>query len=373
MDSNLLGGLSPARFMRRHWQKKPLRVDAAVPDAAGIIDRGELMRLAMQPETESRLIRRQGRRWQVSHGPFRRADFARLPTRHWTLLVQGVDLWLPRGRALLDRFAFIPHARLDDLMVSYAPPGGGVGPHFDSYDVFLLQGAGRRRWQVSRQRDLTLVEDAPLKILRSFSPEQEWTLDTGDMLYLPPRYAHDGVAVEDCLTLSVGFRAPSAQDLCSSFLDFLQERLAAEEVYADPGLKATRQPGRIPPAMAAELLRMLSQLQTPRSELLRFIGEELSTPKPRVVFSAPQRPLGKASFARRVARQGVQLAAATILLYDGDAFYINGEHAAAPAAARRWLRRFADRRHSAAGHPPAAALELLHPWYRAGYLAPVAA
>lgn len=373
MKSNLLGGLTPAQFMRRHWQKKPLLARAALPAATAVIDHGELMRLAMQPETESRLIRREGKRWQVSHGPFRRADLARLPARNWTLLVQGVDLWLPRGRELLDQFAFIPHARLDDLMVSYAPPGGGVGPHFDSYDVFLLQGAGRRRWQVSRQRDLTLVENAPLKILRHFTPQQEWTLDAGDMLYLPPRYAHDGVALNDCLTLSIGFRAPSAQDICARFLDFLQERLNTDEIYADPGLKATRHPGRIPAGMSTGLINMLDQLSSPHSELLRFVGEELSTPKPQVVFSAPVRPLGAASFARRLQTQGLTLAAATILLYDATAFYINGERVAAPAAARSWLRKLADRRRCAAGKPPAAALELLYAWYRAGYLAPAPA
>jgi 50S ribosomal protein L16 3-hydroxylase len=365
--------MTPTRFMRRHWQKRPLLVRDALPQAAAIVDRGELLRLAALPEVESRLILREGRHWRLRHGPFRRADFARLPRRNWTLLVQGVDLWLPAGRELLDRFAFIPHARLDDLMVSYAPPGGGVGPHFDSYDVFLLQGAGRRRWQVGRQRDLALVEDAPVRILRDFQPRREWVLDAGDLLYLPPRWAHDGVALDDCLTLSIGFRAPSAQDLCARFLDFLQERLDADETYADPGLKATRRPGRIPPALSAGLLRMLRHLQAPRAELLRFVGEELSMPKPQVVFRAPARPLGAAAFARQAGAQGLQLAAATILLYDAAAFYINGERVVAPAAARGWLRRLADRRRSGAGHVPAAAAALLYAWYRAGYLEPVAA
>jgi 50S ribosomal protein L16 3-hydroxylase len=373
MHPLLLDGLSPAQFMHRHWQTRPLLARNAVAGAGAIVSRDELQRLATLPEVESRLILRQGRRWQLRHGPFRPADFRRLPRRNWTLLVQGVDLFLPRGRELLDAFDFIPHARLDDLMVSYAAPGGGVGPHFDSYDVFLLQGEGRRRWRVSRQRDLELVAGVPLKILSRFRPQKEWIVEAGDLLYLPPRYAHDGVALEDCLTLSVGFRAPSAQDLCARFLDFLHERLDVDETYADPGLSATRQPGRIPPTMGQTLIRMLRHLQAPRTELLRFIGEDLSTPKPQVVFRPPAHPLGKAGFSRSAAIRGVQLAAATILLYDGNAFYINGERITAAASARPWLQRLADRRRSSGGRIPAEALPLLHAWYRAGYLHPVSA
>jgi len=284
MHKKMLNGLSPAQFLRRHWQKKPLLARAGLPEFADLLNRKRLIELALLPEAESRLITRKGWQWTVRHGPFRRQDFAKLPDRDWTLLVQGVDLLLPRGRDLLGRFDFIPYARLDDLMVSYAPPGGGVGPHFDSYDVFLLQGEGRRRWQVSSQRDLTLVDGAPLKILRDFKPAQEWTLDAGDMLYLPPRYAHDGVAMSDCITLSVGFRAPSAQDLCARFLDFMQDNLDARGLYADPGLKPTRQPARIAPQMAKGLLKMLAQASSSRADMLRFIGEDLSTPKSQVVF-----------------------------------------------------------------------------------------
>ena len=373
MKTPLLGGLSAAQFMHCHWQTRPLLARSAVAQAETLINREELQRLAMLPEVESRLILRQGGRWQLRHGPFRSADFRRLPRRNWTLLVQGVDLWLPRGRELLDRFDFIPHARLDDLMVSFAAPGGGVGPHFDSYEVFLLQGSGRRCWQVSRQRDLELDGSAPLKILRRFRPQREWIVGAGDMLYLPPRYAHNGVALEDCLTLSIGFRAPTARDLCARFLEFLQERLDVDETYADPGLKATRQPGRIPQAMGAGLIRMLRHLHAPREEILRFVGEELSTPKPLVVFRPPPRPLAAASFARRAATRGLRLAAATILLYDDRAFYINGERVNVPAPARDWMRRLADRRCSRAGRLPAAAADTLHARYRAGYLEPIAA
>lgn len=371
MRNNFLNGLTPAQFLHRHWQKKPLLARASLPDFADLLNRKTLIELALLPEAESRLITRKGRAWTVRHGPFRRQDFNKLPDRDWTLLVQGVDLLLPRAREMLGRFDFIPYARLDDLMVSYAPPGGGVGPHFDSYDVFLLQGDGRRRWQISSQRDLTLVDGAPLKILREFKPTREWTLDAGDLLYLPPRYAHDGVALSDCITLSVGFRAPSAQDLCARFLDFMQDNLDAHGLYADPGLKPTRQPARIAPQMAKGLLKMLAQARWSRADMLRFIGEDLSTPKPQVVFAPPRRAMSLPVFNRAARLRGLQLSAASILLYDDKAFYMNGERCVPPAAAKLLLRRFADRRMLApASAIPAAAADVLYDWYRAGFVVP---
>ncbi len=371
MRSTLLNGLTPAQFLHRHWQKRPMLARGSLPEFADMLSRQSLIELALLPEAESRLIIRKGKRWSVHHGPFRRRDFTGLPQRDWTLLVQGVDLLLPRAKDLLSRFSFIPYARLDDLMVSYAPPGGGVGPHFDSYDVFLLQGEGRRRWQVSSQRDLALVDGAPLKILSRFRPTREWTLESGDMLYLPPRCAHDGVALSDCITLSVGFRAPSAQDLCSRFLDFLQDRLDATGRYADPGLKPARQPARITPQLASGMLKLLKQAQWCRADMLRFIGEDLSTPKAHVVFRPPQRPLSAAGFSRAASGRGLRLAPASILLYDDRGFYINGEHCEPPAPARRLLRRLADLRMLPPRVViPAAAAEVLYGWYRAGFLAP---
>lgn len=371
MRNKLLNGLTPAQFLHRHWQKRPLLARGSLPEFANLLDRQSLIDLALSPEAESRLVMRQGRQWTVRHGPFRRRDFTALPQRDWTLLVQGVDLLLPRAKDLLSKFSFIPYARLDDLMVSYAPPGGGVGPHFDSYDVFLLQGEGRRRWQVGNQRDLALVDGAPLKILSRFRPAREWTLEAGDLLYLPPRCAHDGVALSDCITLSVGFRAPSAQDLCSRFLDFLQDKLDASGLYADPGLKATRQPARIAPQLARGMLKLLQQARWNRSDMLRFLGEDLSTPKPHVVFRPPLRPLSAAGFAHAAAARGLCLAPASILLYDDRGFYINGEHCGLPVPARALLRRLADCRSlPPRAAVPATAAETLYAWYRAGYLAP---
>lgn len=371
MHKNMLNGLTADRFMRKHWQKSPLLCRGSLPEFAGALSKKDLIGLATLPEAESRLIQRAGRRWSVRHGPFSRRDFTALPDRDWTLLVQGVDLLLPRARELLDRFDFIPYARLDDLMVSYAPPGGGVGPHFDSYDVFLLQGEGSRRWRISSQRDLALVDNAPLKILRRFSAGREWILEPGDMLYLPPRCAHDGVALDHCITLSIGFRAPSAQDLCARFLDYLQDHLAASGGYADPDLRATRQPARIPRRLASRLAGMLRQVRWDRAAMLEFIGTDLSTPKPQVMFRPPQRPLSRNAFAKKLRLCGLRLSAATILLHDDRCLYINGEPCRAPRQCMTALRRLADRRCLPPGMQPGSdTLDILHAWYRAGYLSP---
>ena len=370
MRDTLLNGLTPAQFLRRHWQKKPLLARASLQQFASLATRRDLQDMAGSADTESRLIVRDGRHWQVTHGPFTRRDFARLPARNWTLLVQGVNHVLPQAAALLEPFAFIPHARFDDLMVSYAPPGGGVGPHFDSYDVFLLQGEGRRRWQISGQRDLTLVPDAPLKILHRFRASREWTLQAGDLLYLPPRHAHDGVALDECITYSIGFRAPSAQDLCSRFLDFLQDRLDVPGIYTDPQLRPTRHPAQIDRQLSSGMLRLLDGARWNRDDLQRFIGEDLSTPKSHVVYAPPRRALSLAAFRKTIAKEGLKLAPQSILLYDDAAFYINGERWTVAARARPRLRQFADRRMLLPATVPAAAMATLYAWYRSGYASP---
>ena len=232
-----LGGLTANQFLRRHWQKKPLLVRGAFPNFCDPLTKKEVLTLAKRDEAESRMIVRAGKQWQLHHGPFSRAkcgNFAWHRDDAWTVLVQDTQHFSWEAHALLANFRFIPHARVDDLMVSYAVPGAGVGPHFDSYDVFLLQGAGQRRWRISAQTDLSLRKDMPLKILARFKPEQEFLLETGDMLYLPPGYAHDGIAESECLTWSIGFRAPTAQDLAVAFLDSLRDEInkSLEAEYA---------------------------------------------------------------------------------------------------------------------------------------------
>ena len=221
----LLGNRTPAQFMRRYWQKKPLLIRQAIPDIEAPLSRDELFELADLDDVESRLITHFRNTWTLEHGPFAPDELPSVKKREWTLLVQGVNLHDDRAHALMNRFRFIPDARLDDLMISYATDGGGVGAHFDSYDVFLLQVHGKRRWRIGAQRDLSLKPGLPLKVLQHFEPEEEWVLEPGDMLYLPPHIAHDGVAEGECMTCSIGFRAPSTHELTGQFLYHLAERV----------------------------------------------------------------------------------------------------------------------------------------------------
>jgi 50S ribosomal protein L16 3-hydroxylase len=368
MTQQLLGGLSPARFLRDYGHRKPLLVRGALPQHAALVDRERLFALAGREDTQSRLVTRARGRWQVRHGPFSRRELERLPAAGWTLLVQGIEVALPAAHQLLEEFAFIPRARFDDLMASYAPPGGGVGPHFDSYDVFLLQGEGRRRWRVSAQRDLALVEGAPLRLLRRFRAQREWTLAPGDMLYLPPRYAHDGVAETRCVTYSIGFRAPSAQELAARFLEFLQDHLALPGQYADPGLAPARRPARIDGDMLRRFERLLSGVRWNAADVARFAGCYLTEPKPHLVFARPRRPLPARAFAAAVARRGVRLAAATLMLFHGRSVYNNGEACAPGARAAATLSRLADRRRLPPGPVAAETADWLYRWYRAGYI-----
>jgi len=363
--------LTPEQFMRRHWQKKPLLVRGALAEYADLVDTAALMRLAQRDDVASRLVMQSGRGWEVTHGPFTRAALRRLPARGWSLLVQGVDHVLPRAGALLREFGFLPYARLDDVMVSCAPPGGGVGPHFDSYDVFLLQGAGRRRWQASAQRDLALVPGAPLRILQRFHPRHEWTVEPGDLLYLPPRYAHDGVALSDCVTISIGFRAPSTAEITARFLDHLQDTLSPDGFYADPELRPVIHPARIGDDMVRKFSGMLRAIRWSESDVAEFAGRYLTEPKQHVVFNRPRRPLTRAAFSRAISRSGARLALNSAMLFHGRIFYVNGENHRASAATARLMRRLADERVL----PPAAdctdeGMDLLHAWYRAGYLMP---
>lgn len=356
-------------FLRDYWHKKPLLVRGAAPGFQGLIDRRGLLEAACREDVQSRLVLRRGRRWQVRSGPFRRRELAALPPRNWTLLVQELNHLLPAADRLMRAFSFVPLARLDDVMVSLAPVGGGVGPHFDSYDVFLLQGSGRRSWRVSAQRDLELEPDAPLRILRNFVPEQEWILEPGDMLYLPPSYAHDGVAVDECTTYSIGFRAPTAQEIAQAFLDHLHDTLALPGRYADPDLALQRHPAAIDARMTAQIAAMLRGIRWTQREVARFLGADLTEPKPHVFFSPPQSPLSRARFLAGAARAGVVLALKSRMLFDRGHVYLNGETFRPGRAAASVLRAFAN----SGLVPPGSILgaevaDLLYEWYRAGYV-----
>lgn len=368
----LLGGLTPQAFLRDYWQKRPLLVRQALPGFGNQLGPEDLQRLACREDAESRLVRLSRGQWRLDHGPFQAEELDQLPRRNWSLLVSGVNMLLPYGDRLLRAFGFLPHARLDDLMVSYAPDGGGVGPHFDSYDVFLLQGLGRRRWEISDQRDLDLVENAPLRILKRFEPTQSWELEPGDLLYLPPKYAHNGIALGPCMTWSIGFRAPKAGEICAAFLDYLQDRMGDSlELYADPDLTPPDHPAELTPMMLDRLAAMLQRIRWSSADIHDFLGRYLSEPKPEVFFEPPKRPIPLEQFAQSAMEHGLTLDARSRLLFiKGGLFFINGENVQAPKACDKVLMELADHRGIAARKLSASILPILYEWYGAGYLHP---
>lgn len=367
MKTNLLGGISPEEFLATYWQKKPLLVRQAIPQFQGAVSRDDLLDLACDDEAESRLIRIEKKRWHLQHGPFELADFPRRGP--WTVLVQGVNLFCDDTDRLLHSFDFIPAARLDDVMVSYATDGGGVGPHFDSYDVFLLQGMGRRRWQIGNQRDLTLIEGAPLRILKDFKPTEEFVLEPGDMLYLPPHYAHNGIAEGECMTWSIGARAPGVKELMSGFLEYLAENLELPGRYADRDLTRPRHRAEIDASMLTRIEAMGKKITWNRATLREFLGQYFTEPKAHVFFDSPARPLKAEAFEKKAQARGVRLHRKTQLLFSGAQFFINGETWSPPAADRKLLARLADARElaSIAGLSNETR-EIFHEWYRCGYL-----
>ena len=370
----LLGGRTTAAFMHRHWHKDALLVRCAMPNFSAFISRNDLLTLATRDDVASRLVQRARGRYTLHEGPFRIAELRRLPPRNWTLLVQGVNLQSDAADALLRRFAFIPFARLDDLMVSYAAPGGGVGPHADSYDVFLLQALGRRRWRYGRQDDLRLRSGAPLKLLARFTPQHDATLAPGDMLYLPPDVAHDGIAIDECMTCSIGFRAPLHQDLAQAFLDHLRDTLDVPGRYADPDLRPARAAAHIDAKMRRHVARMLAQIRWTPDDVARFVGRYLTEPRSEIAFTPGARAT-REQFRRRVVRAGVRLDRRTLLLYDDARCYLNGDDAPLPAIDRTALQRLADRRALTAKECAALSaqtIEMLHDWHRHGFLAGVA-
>ena len=351
--------------MRRHWQKKPLLVRQAIPQFAPPVLRKELFALAGEEGVESRLVQCVKGAWKLRHGPFSRRALPALQQPDWTLLVQGVDLHNDAVHGLLQQFRFVPEARLDDLMISYASDGGGVGPHFDSYDVFLLQAHGQRRWRIGRQKDLSLRDDIPLKVLARFEPEQEFVLEPGDMLYLPPRYAHDGVAEGECMTYSIGFRAPARAELAQELLVRLAEDAGDEDssprLSRDAQQEAVAQPGAIPAGLQGFAREALAKALAEPLVLERALGEYLSEPKPSVWFE-PGRP--------GVMLEGVRLDRKSRMMYDAHHVFINGESYRASGRDATLMRRLADERQLSARDLARAsddALELLSAWCDAGW------
>lgn len=378
----LLGGISPAEFMAKYWQKKPLLIRNAVPDFKPLLSRAELFELAEQEGVESRLIVSNGDKWAMSHGPMQRKSLPALKKQNWTLLVQGVDLHDAKVNALKNQFRFAPDARLDDLMISFATDGGGVGPHFDSYDVFLLQAFGTRRWRIGKQKDLTLQQGVPLKILSNFVAEREYELQPGDMLYLPPRYAHDGIAVGECMTYSIGFKVPKQADLARELLQRFADETQEEEdgadeegetqqttkpdvLYRDAGQAAVEHPAQIPAEMLEFARQAVAKALSDPDATARNLGEYLTEPKANVWFDEPEKEIVLTRGNR------VELSLRSQMLYDARHVFLNGESWRAAGNDAKLMRSLADQRFLEArelAKASDAAMSLLQEWMDAGWL-----
>ncbi len=362
----LLGGLTAQQFMRRHWQKTPLLVRQAIPDFAPPVLRPRLFELAGQEGVESRLAQNVNGSWSLRKGPVPRRSLPPLSRPNWTLLVQGVDLHDDAIHTLMSRFRFIPDARLDDLMISFATDGGGVGPHFDSYDVFLLQAHGQRRWRIGRQKDLRLRDDVPMKILADFQPEQDYVLDPGDMLYLPPGWAHDGIAQGQCMTYSVGFRVPERRELARELLPRLADEDGVDDLrrvlYRDAQQPAVQAPAEIPATLTAFARDALERALAEPLALERALGEVLTEPKPHVWFDP-----GQCTGLER----GIVLDRRTRMLFDSQHVFINGESYRASGRDAALVRKLANDRCLGTRElrkASADAMALLASWGDAGWL-----
>jgi 50S ribosomal protein L16 3-hydroxylase len=382
----LLGGLTPQEFMARYWQREPLLIRQAIPDYVPTLSIADLRELAKREEVESRLIWREDEQWNMKTGPFRRLPSARQPA--WTLLCQSVDLHDDATADLMRQFRFISDARLDDAMISIASDTGGVGPHFDSYDVFLLQAHGQRRWRISRQQDLSLEPGLPLKILRHFAVEEEYVLEPGDMLYLPPHVAHDGIAIGDCMTISIGFRAPTQAGLACGMLDAATDQVMANlgdlgglyalpvipgpvlsETYGDAGTSATCQPAAIPQSLLQAALAAVKRVDFSEALATRFLGISLTELSPNSLFEASCDE--DFALAEVLPDGKLALDRCTRMMYRDGALFINGEVATVPASTP--MRRLADERElqldaATAAQLDAEALGTLESWVHEGWV-----
>jgi 50S ribosomal protein L16 3-hydroxylase len=349
----LLNNLTPAQFLAEYWQKKPLLIRQAIPNFKSFLSPDDLVSLAIDDDAEARLITNKNGLWKVKSNPLDERDFGKLPQTtpgklKWTILVQNIQHYLPQAADLLAQFNFIPHARLDDLMISYAPKGSGIGAHVDSYDVFLLQGAGKRKWQISTQKDLSLIDNAPLKILKNFEATQEWILEAGDMLYLPPHIAHCGTSEsDDCMTYSIGFRAPSYAELAHEFLHYLQDKLPENAqlkgMYTDPDLTVPNHAGEISNALQANIHEALKGITWKRDDISDFLGHYLTEPKAHVYFDAPAE-ISQAAFSKKLATKTLWLSLKSQLLFTQNNFYLNGEPLNVPAEITEIMKQFANKK-----------------------------
>lgn len=278
-----LGDISCEEFLADYWQQKPLLIRNAISNFESPLSPDELAGLALEDEIESRIVQENHREgpWNLRSGPFSEEDFSALPDSHWTLLVQAVDQWVDEVSELLNRFRFLPNWRLDDIMVSYAADQGSVGPHFDYYDVFLLQGYGQRRWQLGQHCDANspILQNCDLSILQDFQKEQEWVLNPGDMLYIPPQLAHHGVAQGECITYSIGFRAPSEADILGDIALDAASKLSNDKRFTDAGIALPDNPGEIDSAAIDKLQKLIETKLCDPDNIAAWFGSYMTQRK----------------------------------------------------------------------------------------------
>jgi 50S ribosomal protein L16 3-hydroxylase len=372
-----LGSLPVQRFVERYWQKRALCVREALAGGWPRVAAEDLFALARDAQVESRLVESGAGGWSLRHGPFGARSLPARKRGRWTLLVQGVDLHDARLAEFAARFRFLPAARFDDVMISFATDGGGVGPHVDQYDVFLIQAQGRRRWRIARRYDEAEVPGLPLRVLARFEHEREWILEAGDLLYLPPGVAHEGVALGESITISVGFRLPAMQELAEAWTERQARAAPLQGRLSDGTRRVTDKPARLPASMVDDALRRLRRGLPSRLEMRRTLLEHLTEPKPTVIFSRPRPALGTAQFLQRCCKSGLRLDLRTRMLYEGGELAVNGELQDVPSAAIAWIRRLADHRSLCArdvariaerGAEPFAGIA--YSWYCFGWLHP---
>jgi len=342
---SVLGPHSVEEFLNQYWQKKPLVIRNALPDLEPPVAVDELAGLACEPNIESRLVfeEENGAPWQLHNGPFDEDKLQNLPNSHWTLLVQGLDYWIPEAADLLDAFRFIPNWRLDDIMASFAPEGGSVGPHYDQYDVFLLQTHGQRRWKLGAVRDNSAprVEGSPLHILADFETVEEHVLNPGDMLYLPPGVSHWGIAENDCMTLSIGFRTPNHAEVVTGVAEYVSDSPGMGRHLEDPAPRPLDNPGRIDDALIDELTRIIRNSLDDPEAVASWFGQAMTEPKHDAVIQPPETPMTASTLRQRI-ESGDDIAwnegsrfsfyddrnnGGRLLFADGKRFRLNGDAA----------------------------------------------
>ena len=344
--NHILGKISNDVFLKKYWQKKPLLIRDAIKNFKSPITEKDLFRIAQNENAISRLIEFKRGIWQVKYGPFKKLDLPKKINTPWTILVQNMNHHLPFAESFLNLFKFIPYARLDDLMVSFATKKGSVGPHFDSYDVFLFQAKGEREWKISEQKKFSLDKKSAIKIITNFKVKNTWVLKPGDLLYLPPNVGHWGVSQsDDCLTYSIGFRAPGTFEIQSKFLDFIQDNLITNknDLYRDPNLNLQKNPAEINSNMIKKIQRIVNQLRWNTNSINNFIGQLLTEPIEGAVFETSKSMTAEV-FIKDLIKKPLKLNPKTRMLFIKNNFFINGELIEADKKSIKYLKQLANDR-----------------------------